>query len=110
MVADDAPHYPATLYGITKSANERLATLYRSRHGVDAIGLRFCQGYGPGKRRGRPFGYQMFEKAVLGAACSVPYGDDLINWQSVEDMAEITLGLSTRLTAAPTSTIRPARC
>jgi nucleoside-diphosphate-sugar epimerase len=88
-VSDDAPHWPATLYGLTKSANERLAALYRERHGVDSLGFRFCQGYGPGKRRGRPFGYQMFEKAILGEPYAVPYGDDVINWQYVEDIAHI---------------------
>jgi len=88
-VRDDAPHWPATLYGITKSANERLGILYRERHGLDCIGFRFCQGYGPGKRRGRPFGYRMFEKAILGERYLVPYGDDIINWQHVEDIAQI---------------------
>jgi nucleoside-diphosphate-sugar epimerase len=90
-VGDDAPHWPVTLYGIAKSANERLGLLYRERHGLDCIGFRFCQGYGPGKRRGRPFGYQMFEKAILGEPYAVPYGDDIINWQYVEDIAQILM-------------------
>lgn len=89
VVDDNAPHYPATLYGITKSTNERLSLLYRERYGVDSIGFRFCQGYGPGKRRGRPFGYLMFEKALLKEPYRVPYGDDIINWQDVEDIADI---------------------
>lgn len=88
-VSDDAPHYPASLYGITKSANERLAALYRARHGVQSTGFRFCQGYGPGKRRGRPYGYRMFEAALTGTPCSVPYGDDIINWQYIADIADI---------------------
>lgn len=100
-VANDAPHYPVTLYGICKSANERLATLYWERHGVDSVGFRFCQGYGPGKRRGRPFGYQMFESALLGRPCVLPYGDDVINWQPVDEMAEIVLRAS-RAAPGPT--------
>lgn len=89
VVADDAPHHPETLYGIFKSANERLSALYWSRYRVESIGLRFCQGYGPGKKRGRPFGYQLFEHAVLGKPYTLPYGDDVINWQFVDEMAGI---------------------
>jgi len=55
----------------------------------DSIGLRFNQGYGPGKKRGRPFGYQLFEHALLGLPYRVPYGDDLVNWQYVEDIAAV---------------------
>ncbi len=93
-VANDAPHYPVTLYGICKSANERLSAFYWERYAVDSVGFRFCQGYGPGKRRGRPFGYQMFEKALLGIPYTLPYGDDVINWQHVDEMAEIIVRAS----------------
>ena len=88
-IANDAPHVPETLYGIGKSANERVAELYWSRYRVDSIGLRLCQGYGPGKKRGRPYGYLMFDAAVNGEPCRVPYGDDDINWQYVEDMSRL---------------------
>lgn len=100
-VDDDAPHYPETLYGITKSANERLSALYFERHGVDSIGFRFCQGYGPGKKRGRPFGYRLFECALLGEPLAVPYADDVVNWQHVRDIADI---LVRGLDAPPTTT------
>ena len=90
-VPNDAPHYPETLYGICKSTNERLSALYRQRFRVDSIGLRFNQGYGPGKKRGRPFGYRLFEHALLGEPYRVPYGDDLVNWQYVEDIATIII-------------------
>jgi len=90
-VPNDAPHYPETLYGICKSTNERLAELYRREFNVDSIGLRFCQGYGPGKRRGRPFGYELFEKALLGEPYAAPYGDDMMNWQYIEDMAALVV-------------------
>ena len=89
VLGDDAPQYPATLYGISKSANERIAGFYRRTHGVDSIGFRLCQGYGPGKRRGRAFGYQMFENAIRGLPVTLSYGDDVINWQYIEDIAEI---------------------
>jgi UDP-glucose 4-epimerase len=89
VVGDDAPHYPMTLYGISKSANERLAAYYWREHGVECMGFRICQGYGPGKRRGKAFGYEMFENAILGKPIMVPCGDDIINWQYVEDIADI---------------------
>ncbi len=89
VVSDDAPHYPATLYGITKSTMERLATYYRAHHGVETIGFRICQGYGPGKRRGKAFGYEMFENALDGRPMAVPCGDDIVNWQYIEDIATI---------------------
>lgn len=91
VVPNDAPHHPETLYGICKSANERLAERYWRAFNVDTIGLRFCQGYGPGKRRGRPFGYELFEKALLGEPYTVPYADDMMNWQYVEDMAKLVI-------------------
>jgi nucleoside-diphosphate-sugar epimerase len=31
----------------------------------------------------------MFEKAILGESYTVPYGDDIINWQDVDDIADI---------------------
>jgi len=39
-VANDAPHFPETLYGICKSANERLSALYFERFGVEVITMR----------------------------------------------------------------------
>jgi UDP-glucose 4-epimerase len=91
LVGDDAPHHPTTLYGICKSANERLSAWFGNRHGVESVGLRFCQGYGPGKRRGRPFGYEVFEHALARLPYTLPAGDDVINWQYVEEMSDIVL-------------------
>ncbi len=88
-VPNDAPHYPETLYGICKSANERLSALYWDRFSVDSLGLRFCQVYGAGKQRGRPFGYHLFEKALQGEPFRVPHGDDVVNWQYVDDVAAV---------------------
>lgn len=91
VVADDAPHYPTSLYGIFKSANERLARHYHDKYGIESVGLRFAQGYGPGKSRGRPFGYRLFEDLLDGRAGTLPYGDDVINWQFIDDIAAIVV-------------------
>lgn len=89
IVHNDAPHFPVTLYGIYKSACERLADFYFRERRVDSIGLRFAQGYGPRKTRGRPFGYELFEHVARGEPYDVPYADDLINWQYADDIARL---------------------
>lgn len=88
-VPNDAPHYPSTIYGICKSSCERIAELYYKRYTLDTLGLRFAQGYGPGKERGRAFGYELFEAVAARIPYRVPFGNDLINWQYLDDMAEL---------------------
>ena len=93
---NDAPHYPESLYGIGKSANERLAALYWKRFNLDTLGVRFCQGYGP-TRRGRPFwpfGDNIFENIFRGLPIRVPFGDDVVNLQYVEEMSAVTVQAS----------------
>jgi len=53
----------ASLYGVTKKANELMAETYRHLYGVSAIGLRYFTVYGPW---GRPdMAYYSFTKAIL---------------------------------------------
>ena len=99
-VPNDAVQHPDTLYGIMKSANERLSDVFWQRHGVDSLGFRFCQGYGPGKRRGRAFGHRMFEAALNRGVCAIPYGDDVINWQYVADIAALFVHAADRSSTA----------
>ena len=40
VLTDDTPQWPATLYGVTKMAAERLGTYYHARHGLDFRCLR----------------------------------------------------------------------
>ncbi len=94
-VSNGAPHHPETLYGICKSTNERLAALYWNRFGVDSIGLRIAQAYGPGKRRGgQAFAHDMFEVGLRGGVCRVPNADDLVNWQHADDLAALIVRAS----------------
>jgi nucleoside-diphosphate-sugar epimerase len=46
VLANDAPYDPQTLYGGTKAMNEVAARFYRSRFGLETVGLRLS-GYGP---------------------------------------------------------------
>jgi UDP-glucose 4-epimerase len=94
-VPNDASHHPETLYGICKSTNERIAVLYWNRFGVDNIGLRIAQAYGPGKRRGgQAFAHDMFEVGLRGGVCPIPNVDDLVNWQHADELAALIVRAS----------------
>ncbi|WP_273846769.1 NAD-dependent epimerase/dehydratase family protein [Rubrobacter calidifluminis] len=86
---DDAPHHPANLYGATKSFDEHLTADYIRRWGIDALGLRFTVVYGPGRIRGASAFVNELVKPALGEAANVPFGDDVVDWQYVEDVAHL---------------------
>ena len=87
-IDNDAPHFPKFIYGACKSLNERYATHYFNEYGVDTIGLRFTAVYGVGRTRGMSsFSTKMIENVALGHPAVVPFGDDTIDWQYVEDVS-----------------------
>ncbi len=87
-IGNDAPHFPKFIYGACKSLNERYAQHYFDEYGLDTIGLRFTAVYGVGRTRGMSsFTTQMIEAAALGKSYTVPFGDDEIDWQYVEDVS-----------------------
>jgi nucleoside-diphosphate-sugar epimerase len=91
---EDAPHWPTTVYGATKSINEYMAAHYFEKFGVDSIGLRFTVVYGPWRMRGAlayQLGHELLEKPAHGQPARVPAGDGLVNWQHVEDAAQAIL-------------------
>jgi len=91
-VANDAPHYPTTVYGACKSLNERMATHYFDTYGLDSIGFRFTAVYGIGRVRGKSsFTTKMIEMAAYGKPYTVPFGDDLIDWQYIEDVSTMVM-------------------
>ena len=90
VIANNAPHYPSTVYGACKSFIERLADYYFSEYGVDSVGLRFGAVYGIGHREGVAAGLteELIVKPALGKPGKIPYSpDELINWLYVEDAA-----------------------
>jgi UDP-glucose 4-epimerase len=94
VVANDAPHYPSTVYGACKSFIERLADYYFTQYGVDSVGLRFGAVYGMGHREGAAaiVTEELMVKPALGKPGKVPYvSDELINWLYVEDAARGTV-------------------
>ncbi|MDR7419493.1 MAG: NAD(P)-dependent oxidoreductase [Armatimonadota bacterium] len=87
---NDAAHHPVSVYGATKSLNEFLAQHYRKHWQVDALGLRFTLVYGPGRVRGAStFVNEMMINPALGRPARVPFGDDVVDWQYVEDVARL---------------------
>jgi nucleoside-diphosphate-sugar epimerase len=88
VVANDAPHDPATIYGVCKSLNERYARHYARAYQLDLVGLRFPVVYGPGRARGGgQFVHELIERPALGLPGRVPYADEAVNWGYVEDIA-----------------------
>ncbi len=91
-VPNDAPHHPVTVYGACKSLNEFMANHYFEKYGVDNIGLRFTAVYGVGRLRGKSsFTTKMIEMAAKGQPYSVPFGDDLVDWQYIEDVSRLVV-------------------
>lgn len=86
---NDAPHHPGNLYAATKSFDEHLTERYVTQWGVDALGLRFTVVYGPGRVRGASAFVSALAKPALGEPASVPYGDDVVDWQYVQDVADL---------------------
>ena len=87
VLPNDASHHPVNLYGATKSFDEFLTNHYIEEWGIDALGLRFTVVYGPGRVRGASAFVNELVKPALGEPASVPFGDDVVDWQYVEDIA-----------------------
>ncbi|MFC7205333.1 NAD-dependent epimerase/dehydratase family protein [Haloferax namakaokahaiae] len=81
--------YPDTLYGATKEYNEHQARVYYEDFGVSHVGLRPTVAYGPYRETGgSAFLASIIEKPALGEPFSVEYGDQVIDWQHVRDIAQ----------------------
>ncbi len=94
-IKNDAAHWPDSLYGAGKSMNEFLATYYADKFGVDSIGLRYTVVYGPGKAGSKSaFATEMIRRAAIGEPYEVPFGDETLDWQYVEDVAKLTIAAS----------------
>ncbi|SDQ21929.1 NAD-dependent epimerase/dehydratase family protein [Natronobacterium texcoconense] len=88
-VDEDELVYPDTLYGATKEYNEHQAQVYHEDYGLDHVALRPTVAYGPYRETGgSAFLANIIEKPALGEPYSVEYGDQAIDWQHVEDIAQ----------------------
>ncbi len=81
--------YPDTLYGASKEYNEHQARVYHEDYGLDHVALRPTVAYGPYRESGgSAFLANIIEKPALGESYSVEYGDQKVDWQHVEDIAQ----------------------
>ncbi|MCU4754475.1 NAD(P)-dependent oxidoreductase [Halobacteria archaeon AArc-curdl1] len=88
-VTEDDLVYPDTLYGATKEYNEHQARVYYEDHDVSHVGLRPTVAYGPYRETGgSAFLANIIEKPALGESFAVEYGDQVIDWQYVRDIAQ----------------------
>lgn len=88
-ITEDDLVYPDTLYGATKEYNEHQARVYHEDYGVSHVGLRPTVAYGPYRETGgSAFLANIIEKPALGESFSVEYGDQVIDWQYVKDIAQ----------------------
>jgi UDP-glucose 4-epimerase len=88
-VTEDDLVYPDTLYGATKEYNEHQARVYHEDYDVSHVGIRPTVAYGPYRETGgSAFLANIIEKPALGESFSVEYGDQVIDWQHVEDIAQ----------------------
>lgn len=88
-LANDAQHHPGNMYAATKSFAETLTNHYVDTWGVDALGLRLTVVYGPGRVRGASAFVNELVKPALGEPATVPFGDDIVDFQYVEDVARL---------------------
>jgi nucleoside-diphosphate-sugar epimerase len=80
--------YPDTLYGATKEYNEHQARVYSEDYPLSLVGLRPTVAYGPYRETGgSAFLANIVEKPALGEPFAVDYGDQVVDWQHVEDIA-----------------------
>src|SRR5207244_1660745 len=85
---DDAPHYPNTIYGASKSFVERLGDHYARERGVVCNGVRLVIMYGPGRLRGGSMHVSdILDAALRGEPFEVPFAHELQNFLYVVDAA-----------------------
>ena len=96
-LTEDTPATPATLYGITKLAAERLAAQYRNAYGLDVVRTRLTAIYGPwehdtGVRDTLSPPFQIARAAVRGEPVTVADGGRR-DWTSAVEIARALVTL-----------------
>lgn len=88
-LGDDASHFPNTLYGVYKVANEQAARVYWNDQGLGSVGLRPYIVYGVARDQGLT---SDIAKSILAAAAGRPYRikfGGLVALQYAEDVARM---------------------
>ncbi|SHO66605.1 UDP-glucose 4-epimerase [Pseudoxanthobacter soli DSM 19599] len=74
-LAEDTPLRPSSVYGATKVAAEQLLAGYRQQHRLDAVAVRLCWVYGPGRTTDCVI-RTLIEDAQAGRPSRLPFGRD----------------------------------
>jgi UDP-glucose 4-epimerase len=91
-IANDAHHRPQSVYGAYKALGECLLNYYFDTYTLDVVGLRYTAIYGVGREVGRTsFTTEMIKKTAQQLPYEVPFGEDRIDWQYVEDVSRVTI-------------------
>jgi nucleoside-diphosphate-sugar epimerase len=91
-VPNNAHHRPQSVYGACKSFGEYILGYYADTYDMNVTGLRYTAIYGVGRELGRTsFTTEMIRKAAALEPYVIPFGDDSIDWQYVEDVSKVTL-------------------
>jgi nucleoside-diphosphate-sugar epimerase len=91
-LSNDALHTPNTVYGTCKSWAEKIAEHYFKEWGIDSVGLRYGVVYGLGRLRGpSSFATNLIRQPALGEPFSFGYGESVVDWQYIDDIANITI-------------------
>jgi nucleoside-diphosphate-sugar epimerase len=99
----DAPFLPATLYGVSKQANEWTAKVYWGDYKLRSVGLRPFFVYGPGRDQGAS---SVPTKAMLAAAAGRPYHINIGGTALFQHADDVAAALIT----AARSTVEGAPC
>jgi len=93
-IADGAQHFPRTLYGVYKTANEGCARVYWLDHGIPSVGLRPLAVYGVGREVGVTSGpTKAIKAALLGRRYTIGFsGQTAFNY--AEDAARVFVACS----------------
>ena len=92
FLPNDAPHYPLSVYGATKSFCERMADFYTKQNDMDIIGLRYVMVFGPGQLRssGAIIMRELMYKPAVGQPGLVP-SPGMLGWMYVDDAARTAI-------------------
>lgn len=95
-IAEDHPTCPATYYGASKLAAEKLLDVWSQRTGVPVTVLRLSQVYGPGDTSNKVI--PSFIRSILGGGMPVLIGDgsDVRDYVFVEDVIRAMISALTR--------------
>ena len=74
-LTEDTSLRPSSVYGATKAACEQLIAGYRQQHGLDAVSIRLCWVYGPGRTTDCVI-RTMIQDAQAGRPTRLPFGHD----------------------------------